>query len=140
LAGCERYDSLVSRFSNKSIPGVGFAIGFDRTVLAMEELGLLPDLKTKTKILVTVFNKDLLPYSQQLTQQLRKKGVNTDLYPDPNDRLDKQIKYADKKGIPYVAIIGPDEAKNNKVTLKNLKERTQVTDSVERITGSLSGH
>lgn len=133
LAGCERFDSLVSRFSDRNVPAVGFAIGFDRTVLAMEELGLLPKLKTKTQILITVFNKDLLPYSQKLVQKLRSDGINSDLYSDPNDRLDKQIKYADKKGIPYVAIIGPDEAGKNMVTLKNLKEKKQVTTGYEKI-------
>lgn len=131
LCGCERFDSLVSRFSSRRVPGVGFAVGFDRTVLAMEELGLLPQFKTKTKVLVTVFNKELLSYSQKLTQALRKTGINTDLYPDPNDKLDKQLKYADKKGIPYAAIIGPDEARNNTVTLKNLKDRSQQTVSYD---------
>ncbi|MCJ7739723.1 histidine--tRNA ligase [Candidatus Microgenomates bacterium] len=127
LAGCERFDSLVSRFSNRSVPGVGFAIGFDRTVLAMEELGLLPKIKTKTKILITVFNPDLLSFSQKLARKLRESGINTDLYPDPTDKLDKQLKYADKKGIPYAAIIGPDEAKNGTVTLKNLLTKEQKT-------------
>ncbi len=127
LAGCERFDSLVSRFSNRCVPGVGFAIGFDRTVLAMEELGLLPKIKTKTKVLVTVFNPDLLSYSQKLAQKLRESGINTDLYPDPTDKLDKQLKYADKKGIPFAAIIGPDEAKNGTVTIKNLSTKEQKT-------------
>lgn len=138
LAGCERYDSLVSRFSNRRVPGVGFAIGFDRTVLAMEEQGLLPNIKTRIKVLVTVFNKELLPASQKLTQTLRKQGINVDLYSDPNDRLDKQFKYADKKGIPYVAIIGPDEAKNNIVTVKNLKENTQKMVKQEELIRILS--
>lgn len=127
LCGCERFDSLVSRFSKRSVPGVGFAIGFDRTVLAMEELGLFPTLTTKTRVLVAVFNKDLLPYSQKIAQTLRQNGINTDLYPDPNDKLDKQLKYADKKGISYAVIIGPDEVKNNKANLKNLKDRSQVS-------------
>lgn len=133
LAGCERFDSLVSRFSNRNVPAVGFAIGFDRTVLAMEELGLLPDFKTKTRVLVTVFNKEFLPYSQKLAQKLRSNGVNTDLYPDPNVRLDKQIKYADNKGIRFVAIIGPDEVSKNMVTFKNLKNRIQQTINYEKV-------
>lgn len=133
LAGCERFDSLVSRFSSRRVPGVGFAIGFDRTVLAMEELGLLPQFKTKTKVLVTVFDKTTLPYSQKLVRILRKNGINTDLFSDPNIKLDKQLKYADKKGVPYVAIIGPDEVKNITVTLKNMKTKTQKTIAVEEL-------
>ncbi|OGG20377.1 histidine--tRNA ligase [Candidatus Gottesmanbacteria bacterium RIFCSPHIGHO2_02_FULL_40_13] len=127
LAGCERFDSLVSRFSKRSVPGVGFAIGFDRTVLAMDELGLFPPLKTKTKVLVTVFSAELLPESQKVTKQLRENGINTDLYPDPNDKLEKQIKYADRKSIEFVAIIGPDEIEKKSVTLKNLKSKQQIT-------------
>lgn len=133
LLGGERYDSLVARFSKNSIPGTGFAVGFDRTVLAMDELGLFPPMQMKTKILVTIFNKDLLPYSQKLAKNLRKLNINTDLYPDPNDKLDKQLKYADKKRIPYVAIIGPKETKENTVTLKNLKTKEQKTVTADLI-------
>ena len=127
LAGCERFDSLVSRFSKRKVPGVGFAVGFDRTVLAMDELGLFPPLQTNTSVLVTVFSAELLPESQKVTKLLREKHINTDLYPDPNDKLDKQLKYANKKNIPYVAIIGPDEAKNNRITLKNMTTQKQST-------------
>ncbi len=134
LCGCERFDSLVSRFSKRSVPGVGFAVGFDRTILAMEELGIMPSMKTKTKVLVTVFNADLLPKSQIITRILREKGVNTDLYSDPNSKLDKQIKYADKKGIVFVTIIGPQEIKDKTVTVKNLKDRSQKTVSYDELT------
>jgi len=133
LAGCERFDSVVSRFSNKNVPAVGFAIGFDRTVLAMDELGLFPPLKTKTQALVSIFSKENLSYSQKITQLLRSIGINTDLYPDPNDKLDKQLKYANRKNIPYVIIAGPDEIKNNTVTVKNLSTREQKTLSIEEL-------
>src|SRR3989339_808519 len=89
LAGCERFDSLVGKFSNRQVPAVGFAIGFDRTILAMEELKLFPDLKTKTKVLVTIFSPELLEKSQELTQKLRVKNINTDLYPDSTEKIAK---------------------------------------------------
>jgi len=126
LAGCERFDSLVSRFSNRNVPAVGFAVGFDRTVLAMQELGLFPDIKTKTKALVTIFSNNLTSISQKITQMLRKNKVNTELYSDPDDRLEKQLKYAVKKDIEYVVIIGPEEIEKNLVVLKNLKTREQI--------------
>ncbi|OGG27004.1 histidine--tRNA ligase [Candidatus Gottesmanbacteria bacterium RIFCSPLOWO2_01_FULL_39_12b] len=127
LLGGERFDSLVGRFSKRSVSGTGFAVGFDRTVLAMDELGLFPTLSIKTKVLVTVFSKEFLSESQKITKFLRENGVNCDLYPDPNDKLDKQLKYANKKNIPYVVIIGPDEVKNNKITIKNMKVKEQST-------------
>ncbi len=137
LAGCERFDSLVSRFSNQNIPAVGFAVGFDRTVLAMEELGLFPDIKTTTKVLVTVFEKTLLNQSQNITQLLRKNKINTDLYSDPSLKLDKQLKYANKKSIPYVVIIGPEEVKNNVVKLKDMKTGEQETLSTKELINKL---
>lgn len=133
LAGCERFDSLVSRFSNQNVPAVGFAIGFDRTVLAMEELGLFPELKTNSKIMVTIFNKDLLAKSQTITQLLRKNNINTELYPNSNVKLDKQLKYANKKGIPYVIIIGPEEVEKNIIKLKDMKTGEQKILSQEEL-------
>lgn len=125
LAGCERFDSLVSRFSNQNIPAVGFAVGFDRTVLAMEELGLFPDMKTTAKVLVTIFDKDLIKESQTAAQLLRKNNINTDLYSDPNIKIDKQLKYANKKNIPFVIIIGPEEIEKGVVVLKNMSSGEQ---------------
>ncbi len=137
LCGCERFDSLVSRFSKLRVPGVGFAIGFDRTVLAMEELGLFPNLTTTTKVLVTIFDVPSLSYSQQITQHLRRAAINTDIYPDPNVKLDKQLKYGSRKGIPFVVIAGPDEIKNKKVTVKNMQTGTQKTVSLDELPQAL---
>lgn len=133
LAGCERFDSLVAKFSNRQVPAVGFAIGFDRTILAMNELKLFPDLGTKTKILVTVFSPDLLGQSQQVTQKLRTKNINTDLYPDSEEKLPKQLKYANNNQIPYVLMIGPDEAAKNLVTLKNMQTGQQETLTLDQV-------
>ena len=133
LAGCERFDSLVSRFSKRRIPGVGFAIGFDRTVLAMEELGLLPQVKTKTVALISVFDRELLSLSQRITHTLRSANINTELYSNPGDRLDKQLKYADKKGIPYAVIVGPEEVAKKVVKLKDLKARSEVVIASEKL-------
>jgi histidyl-tRNA synthetase len=131
LAGCERYDSLVAKFSKRSVPGVGFAIGFDRTILAMEELKLFPKITTKTKVLVTIFSPELLQPAQALTQKLRQQQINTDIYPDPTVKLNKQFKYANDKQIPFVLIIGPEEKANNQVTLKNLNSGEQKSLSLE---------
>jgi histidyl-tRNA synthetase len=66
-----------------------------------------------------------------VADRLRPAGINSELWLDPESKLDKQLKYADQKQIPYVIIIGDSEAKENKVTLKNLKNRTQETLSLE---------
>ena len=127
VCGGGRYDNLIGMFSGKNIPAVGFAFGFDRLIEAMEMLNLFPkDLQT-TKVLVTVFSEELADNSMQVADELRSKGINTEIYLNAQDKMEKQLKYADRKQIPYVLIIGPDEAKNNTVTLKNLKTRKQAT-------------
>jgi len=138
LAGCERFDSLVGKFSGRQVPAVGFAIGFDRTILAMDELKLFPDLGTKTKVLVTVFSPELLDKSQAVTQKLRAKNINTDLYPDSEEKLPKQLKYANNNQIPFVLVIGPDEAAKNVVTLKDMKSGEQKTLALDQAIDALT--
>ena len=132
LAGCERFDSLVAKFSDRSVPAVGFAIGFDRTILAMDELKLFPAIATKTKVLVTVFNSQLLKTSQVITQKLRQNQINTDIYPDPQVKLAKQLKYANDNQIPYVLVVGEEEIKKNQITLKNMTSGKQKTLTLEK--------
>ena len=123
LGGGGRYDNLISQLGGINMPAVGIAFGFDRMVDAALSLKLIPQNISNTQVLVTVFNKDLLDPSLELIQNLRKNNINSEIYINPEDRLDKQLKYADKKQIPYVVIIGPDEVKQNKVTLKNMQTR-----------------
>lgn len=120
LLGGERFDSLVSRFTNREVSGVGFAVGFDRTVLAMEELNLFPPLKIGAQVMVAIFNEQTLNESVVLARQLRSLNIQTDLYPNPVAKLDKQFKYASELGIPFVAIIGDEEIKNKTVSIKNM--------------------
>lgn len=128
VLGGERFDNLVKAISGIDVPATGFGLGFDRTLEAAEQFGLVPSTKTKTKVLVTVFSPDLFDKSLELVSQIRRSiGVNTEIYPDLETKLEKQIKYADRKGIPYVVIIGPDEVKNNTITIKNLEEGWQKT-------------
>jgi histidyl-tRNA synthetase len=83
--------------------------------------------------LTTIFSSDLFDQSIEITKKLRDSGINTEIYPDNTARLDKQLKYADKKGILYAVIIGPEEISNNKVVLKNLKTKEQTKVSIENL-------
>jgi histidyl-tRNA synthetase len=125
LLGGERYDKLVKTLSGVDIPATGFGLGFDRVLEMAQELGILPQAKTRTKVLVTVFSKNTLDASIKTLKLLQNAGVNSEIFPDLETKLDKQIKYADKKGVSYVAIIGPDEIVKNEVSLKDLKNKTQ---------------
>ena len=131
VGGGGRYDNLIGIFGNKQVPAVGLAFGFDRLIEAMDALNLFPkDLQT-TKVLVTVMSMELAGKSIEVADYLRKNNINSELWLDADSKMEKQLKYADKKGIPYVIIIGPDEEKNNTVTLKNLKTREQKNISAK---------
>lgn len=133
LGGGGRYDNLIGTFANKQIPAVGFAFGFDRIIEAMDELNLFPKDLFKTKVLVTVFTKEFLDKSLELVFLLRNAGVETELYLDQNAPLDKQLKYADRKGMPFIAIIGPEEAAEGKISIKNMNKRESLKMTKEEI-------
>jgi histidyl-tRNA synthetase len=133
LGGGGRYDNLIGMFAGREIPAVGFAFGFDRVIEAMDQLALFPaDLQTLS-ILVTIFSLELKKQSIALSSQLRSSNINTELYLDEHAKVEKQLKYANQKGIPYVAIIGPDEAAKNIVQLKNMETRVQKEVTVEEL-------
>ena len=125
VGGGGRYDDLIGIFSNDKIPAVGFSFGFDRLMEAAKEANLLPETGSTTKVLVTVFNDELTKESLSLTTSLRDSGINTEVYLDPEAKLDKQLKYADNKQIPYVVILGPEEVKEDLVTLRDLSTGEQ---------------
>jgi len=140
IGGGERYDGMVERLTGLKMPATGMAYGFDRTVEAADQLGLIPTQATKTQALVTIFAPNLQGLALKVASQLRDAGINTELYPSPSDKLDKQFKYADKKTIPYAVIIGEEEAANNTVTLKNLATREQQTIPLSEAISNLSAY
>jgi len=135
IFGGGRYDNLTVAVGGKQkIPGVGFALGdmvIAEVLKANNKYPILPF--NKTKVLVTVFSPKFVKESIQLAATLRNNRINTELYFDSNAKLDKQIKYADRKKIPYVAIIGPDEVKRSSVTLKDLNTQSQKTLSLSEL-------
>lgn len=128
VCGGGRYDNLIGMFLQQtSLPAVGFAFGFDRLIEAMEDLNLFPDNLITTKVLVTIFSSELQAKSIEIASKLRSNGITTELYSDEEAKLDKQIKYADQKGIPYILVIGPNEASKNRVTIRNMQTGEQKT-------------
>jgi len=126
VGGGERYDGMMERLTGLKIPGTGIAFGFDRTVEAADLLGLIPTAKTKTRVLVAAFSADQRVVAMEAARSFRSAGINTELYPEES-KIDKQLKYGNKKGIPFVAIIGADEVQQKKVSLKNMESGEQVT-------------
>lgn len=131
LGGGGRYDNLIGLFTGKDIPAVGFAFGFDRIIEALNSLNLIKNNKNPTKVLVTVFSPSFTKQSLKIINQLRKNNIKSEIYLDQNSKLDKQLKYADKKNIPYVIIIGEEEISKNILKLKNMKTGEQKELKIE---------
>ncbi|MBP9820141.1 histidine--tRNA ligase [Candidatus Woesebacteria bacterium] len=133
VLGGERYDQLIERITGVAIPGTGFAIGFDRTLEAAELFGLIPGNKTATQVLVTVFSQQLQKQSLLLAKRLRDMGIKTELYTGSDEKMAKQFKYANKKGIPFAVILGETEVESNKIAIKNLVSGEQSLIAAEDI-------
>ena len=144
LAGGGRYDNLIGIFANQTIPATGIAFGFDRLLETMESRGLFPgELASATpKVLVTIFSPELAEKSVEITSVLRQAGINTEIYPNESAKIESQLKYADKRAIPYVVILGPEEAEKGTVVLKNMQSNSQETLKVSDLPTALAspGH
>jgi histidyl-tRNA synthetase len=133
IGGGGRYDDLTGLFGVPNIPGAGISFGVDRIYDVMEELQLFPDTVAQgTKVLF--FNLGIKESEQAyiLLQQLRKQGVAAELFHEAV-KMDKQFKYAEKKNIPFVAIIGSRELETKTCVLKNLSSGEQQTLSFDAL-------
>jgi histidyl-tRNA synthetase len=133
-----RYANLCGYFCDKKFSGTGVSFGFERLMIVMDELGLLSVKKTNTDVLVTVFDKNSLGKSIEILNKLQAGGLNAELYIQ-EDRLGQQFKYADKKGVEYVVVCGPDEIKKDVVVLKDLKTGKQKEMTVSAVLEELKG-
>ena len=104
----------------------------------MEELKLFPEtVEQGTKVLFFNLGEEESKAAYALLQELRTKGIASEIFHEPT-KMDKQFKYAEKKNIPFVAIIGTKEIENKTATIKNLKTGEQQSIAFDKITGRLS--
>lgn len=133
IGGGGRYDDLTGLFGVPDLPGVGLSFGVDRIYDVLEELQLFPKDSTQGSQLL-FFNLGTAEMKAAFVQlqSLRAKGLAAELYPEPV-KFDKQFKYAEKKNIPYIAIIGKEEIENKKVNVKNIRSGEQRTLSWDEL-------
>lgn len=125
IGGGGRYDDLTGLFGLPGISGVGISFGVDRIYDVLEELQLFPQTaQQSTKVLFLNLGEDSARKAFGYMMQLRKNGVAAELFHE-NAKMDKQMKYADKRGIPYVIILGESELQENTLSIKNLVNRQQ---------------
>ncbi|MCA1626361.1 MAG: histidine--tRNA ligase [Acidobacteria bacterium] len=127
LGGGGRYDNLVGMFSVKDIPACGFSLGLERIIVVMSERGMFPaDLaQSPADVLVTIWDEASAGDALALARALRAAGARVDVYPERDDKLGKQLKYAAARGVPFVAVIGPDERERGEVALKDMRSGEQ---------------
>jgi len=118
-----RYDGLVSRFSSRSLGGVGGSIGLDRLVAGLEELGLATPEKTST-VFIAVATDDARRYAFTLAQALRRSGQACDIGMTAG-KLGNQFKYADRCGYPLVLTVGSDEMQSQTFSMKHMAAGTE---------------
>jgi len=120
-----RYDNLASQYSKSRLPGVGISIGLTRLFYVLSEAGLVNPGPSTVKVLVTQFDPALLPEYLALAAELRNHGINTEIHLEPA-KIARQFKYADRAGIPFAVVMGPDEMAEGVVTVKDLGTGSQV--------------
>jgi len=138
IGGGGRYDDLTGLFGVPNIPGVGISFGVDRIYDVMEELDLFPaTIHVGTQVLFFNLGNEESKAAFALMQQLRSKGVSCELYHE-QVKFDKQFKYAEKKNIPFVVILGSKELETKTCSVKNLNTTEQQNISWEELTSNFS--
>ena len=138
IGGGGRYDNLTGLFGVPNIAGVGVSFGIDRIYDVMEELNLFPEsIANTTKAIFFNLGETEAAIALQLMNILRDNKIACELYPE-KVKMDKQFKYADKKGIPYAIIIGSKEVENKTCMVKDLKKGEQREVAFDALTDYLT--
>lgn len=134
-----RYDDLASFFTDEKLPGVGISIGITRLAVTLMKEGVLK-VGSSTPALVLVASMDgaLMAKYFEIGKALRVVGINTEVYLEPGS-LGKQLKYADKKGFPFVVILGQQELDEGVVQIKDMKTGQSVTQNLDALEEYLLG-
>ena len=133
ILGGGHYDNLVEDVGGDPLPAVGFAMGDVMIRVVLEKYGCLPEFKpSPADILVTVFEPSLLDHSLKISADLRDEGFKVACFTE-EAKLPRQLKYADKMGIRFVVIVGPDEFSAGQATVKDLTSRQQATVPIGQI-------
>ncbi len=133
ICGGGRYDNLTGAFGLPDMSGVGISFGIDRIYDVMEELQLFPDsTQNSTQALLVNFDSESEKYVLGVLKKLRDQQIACEIYPT-SVKLDKQLKYANAKKIPFVILIGSDEINTGLLTIKDMSNRTEEKLKLEDI-------
>ena len=137
ITGGGRYDDLTGIFGLPGVSGVGISFGADRIYDVMSQLELFPkDAISTTQVLFVNFGLKEQMYCLPILSELRSAGISCEMFPDP-DKMKKQMNYANRKGVKYVAIIGENEMNNGMIALKNMETGDQQLITLANLVGHL---
>lgn len=137
ICGGGRYDDLTGIFGMPDTSGVGISFGADRIYDVMTGLGLFPaELDCATRVLFANLGAEEEFASMRLLRALRDAGIAAEIYPD-RAKMKKQMEYADRRGIPFVALVGSDELARGCVTLRDMRTGEQVEVAGEELAARL---
>lgn len=137
ICGGGRYDDLTGVFGLKDVSGVGISFGADRIYDVLENLKRFPEeVKTNVKLMFVNFGAKEEKYCLPVLKKLREAEIFSEIYPDAV-KMKKQMKYADNNNIPYVALAGENEIKENKFNLKNMLTGDQQLLTADEIVKKL---
>ena len=125
-----RYDDLARFFTDEKLPGVGISIGITRLAITLMKEGILKvGASTPASVLITSLEEAFLPKCFEMGKTLRDIGIKTEVYLEPGS-LGKQLKYANKKGFPFVLILGQQEIDDNVVQIKDMQTGQSVVKDI----------
>lgn len=133
ITGGGRYDNLTGVFGLDNMSGVGISFGADRIYDCLEALDLFPkEINNTTKLLFINFGERESQKCIDYARVLRKNNISSETYPD-KAKLQKQMKYANDKNIPFVALIGEREIEENKIMVKNMISGEQTLMDINQL-------
>ncbi len=138
ICGGGRYDNLIGMFGSQTYPAVGISVGLERIIDVLEELELAKERarQTTTDVLVTVFSAETRAASLAVVSELRRLGIDAEVSLGL-EKLPNQLRYASRKGIPFVAILGPDEVAQDRVVVKDMATGEQKSYERGAVGGAL---
>lgn len=138
IGGGGRYDDLTGLFGLKGLSGVGVSFGIDRIYDVLEELEAFPEqLAASSKVLFLLMDTDATATALDYLRQLRGAGIASEIYTEKG-KFDKQMKYANRRQIPFVGILGTDELNSKTISLKNMQSGEQERLTIEVLLQKLS--
>ena len=140
LGGGGRYDGLIGMFGKEQIPACGFSLGLERILVVMEERGMFPPEIAESApadVLVTIWSDETTIGSLKLAAQLRSDGLRVTVYPQA-DKEDKQWKYANSIGVPWLCTVNEMDIAEGVVSFQNLKTRERFREPIDKVAAKIS--